>query len=516
MDKKIDKFLPVLFQKLNTFEDESDDTRFLKVKIWLMHTGENLNGSYFDKKIVEDAIPTLANTPILAYIEDNSENEKDFSDHRMVLVKEDGEFKIKYFGQAIGVIPEENNAQFEMRLCDDGIEREFLTVDGLVWTKFDDPIDIFNRDEIKSQSMELHDDYEGEWGEDNLFHFTKFSFFGACALGKEVLPAMRSATIEAQFSYDNMFKEIQNKMEQFKHVFNLTDKGGKNIVNEKLELLSKYSLTKEDLKVKEINIEDYSVEELDVKLQEITSEKKDYALVASQLKDELRAELYKDYTEDEWGYKSRSYWYVDHTDELVIAEDTNDSYRLVALPYSVSNDTISIDFDSKKRVKLAYEIIEGETEVQFNITSKDKVEYELNVKEKELEKNFASEKENAVNKIKSDLETVSENFAKLEEEVNGLRQFKEDKLSKERSEKEQELFRSFSLELTDDEMKEVKDAASDFTLEQIEEKLYTLVGKKKANFAKQNKKEKQTSIKIEVEHNEEKPLPYGGIFEKYK
>lgn len=516
MDKKIDKFVPVLFQKLNTFEDESEDTRFLKVKIWLMHTGENLNGSYFDKKIVEDAIPTLANTPILAYIEDNSENEKDFSDHRMILVKEDGQFKIKYIGQAIGVIPEENNAQFEMRVCDDGVEREFLTVDGLVWTKFDDPIDIFNRDEIKSQSMELHDDYEGEWGEDNLFHFTKFSFFGACALGKEVLPAMRSATIEPQFSYDNMFKEIQSKMEQFKHVFNQTDKGGKSIVNEKLEILNKYSLTEEDLKAKEINIENYSVEELDVKLQEITSEKKDYALVASQLKDELRAELYKDFTEDEWGYKSRNYWYVDHTDALIIAEDTNDNYRLVALSYSVSNDTISIDFDSKKRVKLAYEIIEGDTEVQFNITSKDKVEYELNVKEKELEKNFTSEKENAVKEIKTDLETVSENFTKLEEEVKGLRQFKEEKLSEERSEKEQELFQSFSSELTEEEMKELKETASDFTLEQIEEKLFTLVGKKKATFSKQGKKEKQTSIKIEVEPQDEKPLPYGGIFEKYK
>ncbi|WP_257984987.1 hypothetical protein [Bacillus sp. T33-2] len=509
MDKKIDKFVPVLFQKLNTYENESEDTRFLKVKIWLMHMGENLNGSYFDKTIVEEAIPTLANTPILAYIEDNSEDEKDFSDHRMVLVKEDGQFKIKYIGQAIGVIPEENNAQFEKRVCDDGIEREFLTVDGLIWTKFDDPIDIFNRDAIKSQSMELHDDYEGEWGEDNLFHFTKFSFFGACALGKDVLPAMRSASIEAQFSYDNMFNEIQQKMEQFKHVFNLTEKGGNESVNEKLELLKKYSLTEEDLKTKEINIEDYSVEELEVKLNELTSsENTDFALVASQLRDEIRAELYKDYTEDEWGYKSRSYWYVDHTEDMVIAEDTKDNYRLVGLSYSTNGDAISIDFESKKRMKIAYEPFEGEGELQFNLTSKDKVEYDLNVKEKELEKSFSTEKESAVTDIQ-------EKFTKLEKEVVSLRQFKEEKLSVERSEKEQELFESFSAELTEDEMKEVKELASEFTLEQIEEKLFTLVGKKKASFAKQVKKEKQKSIKIEVDHEDDEPKAYGGLFEKY-
>lgn len=508
MDKKIDKFVPVLFQKLDAYENKTEDTRFLKVKIWLMHTQENLNGSYFDKSVVEEAIPTLANTPILAYIEDNSEGEADFSDHRMVLVKEDGKFQIKYIGQAIGVIPSENNAQFETRVCDDGIEREFLTCEGLVWAKWDDPIDILNRDLTVSQSMELHDDYEGEWKDDNLFHFTKFSFFGACALGKDYLPAMRSATIETQFSYDNMFEEIQKKMEQFKHISNLSKEGGKQIVNEKLELLSKYSLTEEDLKEKEINLEDFSVEELEDKLKEIT--KPEFSLVASQLRDELRAELYKDYTEDEWGYKSRSFWYVDHTDGMVIAEDAKDNYRLVGLPYSLNGDAIAIDFESKQRVKIAYEVFDGESDVQFNITSKDKVEYDLNVKEKQLEQNFSQEKENTVN----ELNTLTENFSKLEEEVQGLREFKELKTTEERVNKETELFESFSAELNEDEMQPLKETASEFSLEQLEEKLFTLIGKKKANFNKQPKKEKQT-VKIEVEHVEEKPKAYGGLFEKY-
>lgn len=509
LDKAVDKHIPVLFQKINTYENETEDTRFLKVKIWLMHTEENLNGSYFEKSVVEDAIPSLANTPILAYIEDNSEDEKDFSDHRMVIVKEDGQFKVKYIGQAIGVIPEVNNAQFEKRVCDDGIEREFLTVDGLVWTKWDDPIDIFNRDIIHSQSMELHNDYEGEFKDDNLFHFTKFSFFGACALGKEVLPAMRSASIEAQFSYDSVFSEIQNKMEQFKHI-TATEKGGTKIVDEKLELLKKFSLTVEDLTAKDVDIEDYSLEELEIKLTELTTVEEpvqDFALTASQLKDEIRAELYKDYTEDDWGYKSRSYWYVDHTDEMVIAEDTKDNYRLVGIPYSVQSDVVAVDFEGKKRVKIAYEAFEGELETNF--TSKDKLEYDLNVKEKQLESNFAKEKEVAV----ADLES---NFSTLEEEVKSLRQFKEEKLSAERSEQEQELFASFSTELTEEEMQPIKEKSTDFSLEELEEKLFTLVGKKKANFAKQAKKEKKASIKIEVEPEVEVELPYGGLFEKYK
>jgi hypothetical protein len=214
LKKQVEKFIPLIFQKVQDYE--ANDTRFTKVKIWLMHLHENLNGSYFSKEVVTEAIPTLANTPILAFIEENSDGEIDFSDHRMVLVKKDGEISIKYLGQAIGVIPSDNNAHFETRLCDDGIEREFLVCEGLIWNKWDDPIDIFNRDVIKWQSMELHDDYEGYWGDDGLFHFTKFKFFGACALGKDVLPAMRNATIEAQFSYNDIFRDIQEKMEQFK------------------------------------------------------------------------------------------------------------------------------------------------------------------------------------------------------------------------------------------------------------------------------------------------------------
>ncbi|WP_226035618.1 hypothetical protein [Aquibacillus saliphilus] len=514
MGKDVDKFIPVLFQKLKTFEDETEDTRFLKVKIWLCHTGENLNGSYFDKSIIEDAIPSLANTPILAFVEENSDGDEDFSDHRMILVKEDDEFKIKYIGQAIGTIPSDNNAQFEMRLGDDGVEREYLTVEGLIWTKWDDPIDIFNRNQFKSQSMELHDNYSGEWGDDNLFHFTSFQFFGACALGDDVLPAMHSSTIEAQFSENKIFEGIQKRMNQFKDILSETEKGGKKQVDEKLELLKEYSLTEEDLTSKEIKLEDYSVEQLDEKLKEITSsDNKDFTLVASQLRDEIRAELYKDLSEDEWGYHYHNYWYVDHTDNMVIAEDNNNHYRLVGLTYTNSNDVISIDFESKKRIKLAYETVEGDTDFAFDLASKDRAEYDVNVKEKQVESEFKTK----VDESKTELDKMTKDFSNLEEEVKDLRQFKSTRLSEERAEQEKELFESFSSELTEDEIKDVKDAAPDYSLEEIEEKLFTLVGKKKSNFSKQTKKDKQSTIKIGVsrDNHNDKPIAYGGIFEKY-
>lgn len=230
MEKKVVKDIPVIFQNIEQFEKE--DLRFVKVKIWLMHLDKNLNGSIFTKESVEKALPTLANTPILAFIEENPDGEIDYSDHRMVLHrKEDGDVSIKYLGQAIGLIPETNNAQWEKRVTDDGEELEYLTVEGLLWTKWDDPIDIIKRKGITAQSMELSDSYTGHWNDEGYFVFEDFQFFGACLLGNHVLPAMRNSTVEMQFSAnEDMRKIIENKLNEFNTLF--SEKQGGNDLEE--------------------------------------------------------------------------------------------------------------------------------------------------------------------------------------------------------------------------------------------------------------------------------------------
>lgn len=215
---KVNRHVPVLFQQLKTYEIE--DERFVSVKIWLMHTGRNYNGSIFSKEAVINAIPTLANTPILAFLEEDDNGEQDFSDHRTQIVVEDGQYKEKYMGQAIGIIPETNNAQFEYRVCDDGVEREFLTVQGLLWTKWEDPVAILQKHNTKDQSMELSPFYSGEYDEDGYFHFKEFKFDGACILGNGVQPAMEGATVELAFQQDSIEKTIQDQLGKFSIHFN--------------------------------------------------------------------------------------------------------------------------------------------------------------------------------------------------------------------------------------------------------------------------------------------------------
>ena len=484
---EINKIIPVMFQKIDNSEVTVEDTRFMKVKIWLMHTDENYNGSFFEKKVVEEAIWSLANTPILVYIEDNSDGDIYFSDHRQVLVVEKNNVKIKYLGQSIGTIPETNNAHFEMRLCDDGIEREFLVVDGLIWEKWDEPIDIMNRDVIKQHSMEIHDDYTGSFGEDNLYHFSSFKFFGACGLGKDVSPAMANSTIEKQFSYNELYKETQDKMEQYKQFIlnqslNSVDDKEKfkkedEKLDEKLKLLEKYSVTQEAFN---IDLEKFSLEEIETKLVEFTSTpepetpvQEDFSLSSNQLEQEIRNVLNTrtSVVTDRWGdtYERVEFYYRDIKDEYVIVID-NQWENCFGIPFTMSGDVPTLDFDNKVAFVPDWRPkVEGDSFSGFSTEISEEFEYSIN---------------KATEKASSEKETeFSKKIAELQDELNVLSEFKTSKIAQEREEAETILKEQFSTELDASEIEEIFTAKDACSVKELEMLCYAKVGQKKAKFS---------------------------------
>lgn len=200
--------MPVNFELSNYSDD-----RFKKVKIWIAHTGENLNNSYFEKSVLEDMSKTLAGVPIVGYIErvEGTEDD-DFSDHRNeITIKKDG-YKMRYAGHAYGFIPEDNNNQFELR---DG--KEWLTCEGYLWSKFRDAIEIFDDvNGIKSQSMEI-DNVEGVNDELGRLEILSSRFSALCILGENVSPAMSGSTIEFfEHKKDQYQFELNQMMMEFK------------------------------------------------------------------------------------------------------------------------------------------------------------------------------------------------------------------------------------------------------------------------------------------------------------
>lgn len=211
-----------LKRRFSVMIDESSiveiDDRFLRVKLWLMHTGRNKNWSVFSKEVVEKALPTLCNIPILGYIKQDADSkELDFAGHEEELVyKDDTGYEWRYLGSAYGVIPESCNPQWETRLCDDGATREFLTVEGIMWNKFKTATDIIKaHNGIQPHSMEICEDYDGEWDDNDDFVFSDFRFEGACVLGVDVEPAMYSSSVEVAQRFSSLSSEIEQKLSEY-------------------------------------------------------------------------------------------------------------------------------------------------------------------------------------------------------------------------------------------------------------------------------------------------------------
>lgn len=204
-DKSILTFSTDLeFSKIEEIQDKNN--YYTKVKIRIMYVGLNQNGSYMSKETILKAIPSISYMPILANIVND-----DCTDHAIDEFEINGD-KLK----AYGVIFENPNAYFEEIKCSDGVIREFLFIEGLIWNRFQDFKTILERDKIKNQSMEICIKEFKINNETNVKEILDFDFIGACILGNNVAPAYINSNI--QISDKEMFtlnESVKNRLSLF-------------------------------------------------------------------------------------------------------------------------------------------------------------------------------------------------------------------------------------------------------------------------------------------------------------
>ncbi|MGS4143181.1 hypothetical protein ACEUVP_01010 [Staphylococcus pseudintermedius] len=412
---KFSNSLPMSTQVLKTFESEENDLRFTKVKIWLMHLGENLNGSFFKKEVVEKAIPTLANTPIMGSIS-LIENRKDFLGHETDLVITD-EGNIKEINTTVpfGVIPEDNNAQFETRVGDDMIERVYLTVEGILWNKWDDAIEIlYGKNGVTSQSMEISEDYKAYF-DGRILIFDEFKFYGACLLGSDIIPAMKNSTVELRFSA-NTKDFINEKMSQFEAIkFSLSEGGN---------TLSKKDKTKFD-----------ESEDQDVSLGEDTEE------LGDGLEEEGQDDLHKDTEEDSD---------KENEDEEDEEEESEEEVKVELDSKPVKEQVIVDKQDVEEAAEVHKEIQKAQEELP-KVTDLIKV----------LGKEYSVED---ITNLLKELNEVKEKYSALEQQVH--------------QEKVTSLFNSYSSKLTSDELEELKAKSDKLSITELETEIFATIGKK--------------------------------------
>jgi hypothetical protein len=167
--------------------------------------------------------------------------------------------------------------------------------------------------------------------------------------------------------------------------------------------------------------------------------------------------------------------------------------------------------------------LDGDSEdVTVAFMSQAKSEFMLQAKEKELNKQFETVKEQiqnesqaAIEKLQTEFAELQQKYAELETKANQFESELSSKVQKEREDAESQIFESFSIELTEDEMKPVKEKASTMSLEDITEKLFSIAGKKKVSFSLKETKDKPLSFQIPIEDKKASGKSYDELFEKY-
>ena len=276
--------------------DESDKNKdgLLPVHLQSCHTDLNVNGSNIESSVMEAALPSFSNRPILGYIhkvttDENPEGQWEFYSHNM---HEDENGDVVYDEYPIGIIPESCNAQL---VYDEEKKKTYCEVDGYIFEEYSKAAEILQREEECSVSVELSIRELSYDAKQKFLNIEDFWFSGVTILGKtpqgnEVKPGMTGSNIKlADFSSKNnsLFEDYESKMvelqarienletacfnkEQSSSVRTLSKEGGnKESMTKFEELLAKYNITVEDVT---FDYSELSDEELEAKFAEVFGE----------------------------------------------------------------------------------------------------------------------------------------------------------------------------------------------------------------------------------------------------
>jgi len=191
----------LLEDKVITFEAKFDkpvrfNASFHKVKIYVATYGFNANMSYISKETFEKMIPTIYGIPIIGDYHDDS-----FHGHGGEIVINDDGIEYRDTTRAFGFIDSSAKVDWELVTEEDGTQKEYLTVDGFLWTeKYPECLKAL--DGKHNQSMEMIVNAGRPHPEDeNYFEILDGYFLALCILSPDTLPAFPQARI-SQFNLD--------------------------------------------------------------------------------------------------------------------------------------------------------------------------------------------------------------------------------------------------------------------------------------------------------------------------
>ena len=272
--------MPAIFEKEDNVDKDKEGLTPFVAKAY--HDHINLNNSEIKPEVLESTLPSAMLRPILASIvTDEETGEKDFGSHDFVFEEdEDGNEKIKYIEQPVGVIFGDNTIEYDE---EDDVNRAILH--GYLYNEYcQDAVDIMNRRKTVDCSVELSIREMSFNTADKVLTLEDFYVCGLTLLGSKVKPGMKGSkvTIEdfnksnnSMFSNNEKVIELLETLNNTLSSFNkeqssvqiLSKEGGNDKNMDKFnELLEKYGKTAEDI---DFEYEDMTDEELESKFEEV-------------------------------------------------------------------------------------------------------------------------------------------------------------------------------------------------------------------------------------------------------
>nr|DAK68484.1 MAG TPA: hypothetical protein [Caudoviricetes sp.] len=534
---------PISFSKKNEYE--TSDFRFIDVCIDVMHTEANLNKTSFTKDVINKAVPTIANMPILGYVVNELDDEdKDFKGHEHELRITDTDVKYLYAGQAYGVIPESCNPRWVIKDDGTGTEREYLRVDGLIWTKFGDPVDIFTRDVTKNHSVELTDMVCEAKRDDGITPVSSFKFDGCCILSTtdpKIQPAMTGSCVTANFSVDDITSQIRERLYEYQSLQQNYSAKNENPSDEEKGDIPPMNENEKNPAVTENAVAEGAVENPEVEAttaenaateteseatatenaaseegaENATTEtsaenaapveegkpaaSSEFTLTANQLRDEVYNALLKIQVPSRWDPECMipKYWLTDIQDNEVIVTDSG-TYQLMGIPYSMNGDNVVLEYENIKRKKVIYEDWDNGDVMPGLITMFSALTDKL----VELSDSF-TKAANEVSEIKPKLEAYQQAEA---EAVAAAEKSKRD-----------ELFSIMDEKLGANAEYTALKENTEITYAELETKCYALVGRQSAEFSYVPTTNNRGTVRFGVggTQNGSDNTVYGGLMEHY-
>lgn len=538
--------VPGEFKEENSMNFSSEDTEgLLPVTLQSCHIYENRNGSYISKSTMQNALSSFSNKPILGHIIQKDDGSYDFDSHNMEMVDDpwnEGEQRVHYIEQPIGIVPESCNARLEY---DKEKKKTYVVVDGWIFEDYGNgAAEIIKEKGGTKVSVELGVKEFSYNSKKKRLEIEEFVFMGVTALGEHVGEGMLGSNMQlSDFchsdipemqDFNNTIEELNRRIKRIEEIH--CEKGGRSLKLE--ELLTKYNKTEEDI---DFEIADLSDEELEKVFAEHFEENSDNTDTSTgevtepdtgkegtdngedKGEDEPESgdgengeggdtddetdEPKKSETNDEEPKKKtysvslgdKSYTFESSLDEVIYALET-----LVNNTYSESDNTyygvkvydkyiVMVDFWTGKAYKQNYKV---RSDV-YSLTG-DRVEV--------FSRYLTREEENTLDEMRS-------KFSEMETKLNQY-QVKEEALLKDSLIKSED----YNLIKDSEEFKEISKNIEDYSLDELTKKCDELL----LEYAKSNTSlnfsqvEKPKSKIRTGAKKEETYSPYGTLFQNYK